>query len=130
MEAKIKYLTESLHSMSPPPSSDKVKQLTKHTGWLFIYTTTAVQYILLNGATMNSTTCLQTVLGMTTRSNKQHKELNELYVIVLSIALNNEELEDEEKHSIQLTLWTVVCAREPMMVQVIVSVLSLQEVTV
>ena len=131
VEADIeKYLTESLRSMSPPPSPDKVKQLAKRAGRLFIYAATAVRYILPNLATVNSTARLQTVLGMTTRSSKQHQELDRLYTRVLSTTLNNEELEDEEKRCIRLTLWTVVCAREPMTVQVIASLLSLEEAAV
>jgi len=132
VEADIeKYLTDELHFMSPPPSSDKVKQLAKRAGRLFIYAATAVRYILPTGAAVNSTTRLQTVLGMTTTSSsKQHKELDGLYQKVLSAALNNEVLEDEKMCGIRLTLWTVVCAREPMTVEAITSLLSLQEGTV
>ena len=122
-----KYLTDSLCSMSSPPSSDQVKQLTKRAGRLFIYAATAVRYILPYGVIVNSTARLQTVLGMTTRSSKQHEELNGLYTIVLSAALNNNALEDEEKRCIRLTLWTAVCAREPMTVEMIASLLSLQQ---
>ena len=85
VEADIKkYLDESLRTMSPPPSSDDVKQLGKRAGRLFIYAATAVRYILPNLATVNSTARLQTVLGMTTRSSKQHQELDRLYTRVRS----------------------------------------------
>jgi len=131
VEADIeKYLTDSLCSMSPPPSEDNVKRLARRAGRLFIYAATAVRYILPNGATVNSTTRLRTVLGMITSSSKQHKELDGLYKSVLSAALNNELLEDEEIHCIRLTLWTVICATEPMTVQAIASLLSLQGETV
>ena len=65
MEADIeKDLTDSLCSMSPLLPSDRVKQLAKRAGRLFIYATTAVQYILPDDAIMNSTAHLQMVLGM------------------------------------------------------------------
>ena len=128
VEADIeKYLTDSFCTMSPPLSSDNLKELATRAGRLFIYAATTVRYILPDGSTVNSTARLKTVLGMTTRSSKQHQELDKLYTGVLSAALNNEELENEEKRGIQLTLWTAVCAREPMTVQVIASLLSMQE---
>jgi len=37
-----KYLSEELESMSPPPSSNKVEQLAKGAGRLFIYAATSV----------------------------------------------------------------------------------------
>ena len=128
VEADIeKYLTDSLYSMTPPPSSDNVKELAKRAGRLFINTATAVRYILPEGATVDSTDRLQTVLGMTTGFSKQHEELDGLYTTVLTATLNNKQLEAKEKDRIRVTLWTVICAREPMTVHVMASILSLQE---
>ena len=130
VEADIKkYLEEALRSMSPPLASlDEVDQLSKRAGKLFIYAATAVRYIYPKGRKISVDTRdrLQRVLGAVSGS-KQHAELDGLYTGVLSAALNGQQLEDEEIHHIRLTLWTAVCAKEPMTAQTLGSLVGLSE---
>ena len=130
VEADIKkYLEEALRSMSPPLASlDEVDQLSKRAGKLFIYAATAVRYIYPKGRKISVDTRdrLQKVLGAASRS-KQHAELDGLYTGVLSAALDGQQLEDEEIHRIRITLWTAVCAKEPMTAQTLASLVGLSE---
>jgi hypothetical protein len=122
-----KYLTEALGSMSPSPSPNDIEWLAKRAGKLFIYAATAVRYISPGNPGVNSDARLRTMLGMESRSTKQHDELNGLYTSILSAAVDPKRLEIEEMDVIQLTLRTVICAKEPMTVQTLASLLSLTE---
>jgi len=122
-----KYLSEALGPMSPPPSPNDVERLAKRAGKLFIYAATAVRYIYPGDPGVNSNARLRTVLRMDSRSTKQHDELNELYTNILSAAVDPKRLEEQEMNDIRLTLKTVVCAKEPMTVQALASLLSLTE---
>ncbi|KAJ7782078.1 WD40-repeat-containing domain protein [Mycena olivaceomarginata] len=125
VEADIKmYLTEALGFMSPTPSPNDVERLAKRAGKLFIYAATTVRYI--HHPRGNSSSRLQTVPGMVSGSTKQHDELNRLYTSILSAAVDKS-LEEQEMNNILLTLRTVVCAKEPMTVQTLASLLSLTE---
>jgi len=128
VEADIKkYLTEALGPMSPPPALNEVEQLAKRAGKLFIYAATIVRYIHPDNPDVDSSARLRTVLGMVSGSTKQHEELNELYSSILSAALNPKLREEQEVYDIQLTLRTVVCAKEPMTAQTLALFLRLTE---
>jgi nucleoside-triphosphatase THEP1 len=123
VEADIKkYLTETLGSMSPPPSPNDVERLAKRSGKLFIYAATAVRYI--HHPRGNTSARLQAVLGMVSASTKQHEELNKLYTSILSAAIDPD-LEEQEMNDVRLTLKTVVCVKEPITVQTLASLLNL-----
>jgi len=122
-----KYLTEALGAMSPPPLPNDVEWLAKRAGKLFIYAATTVRYISPGDCGVNSNDRLRTVLGMDSRSTKQHNDLNKLYTSILSAAVNPERLEEHEIYCILLTLRTVVCAKEPMTVETLASLLILTE---
>ncbi|KAF8965897.1 hypothetical protein BDZ97DRAFT_1995357 [Flammula alnicola] len=128
VEADIKkYVTEALGSMSPPPSPNEVERLAKLAGKLFIYAATAVRYIHPGDLPVNSSARLRTMLGMVSGSSKQHDELNGLYTGILSVAVDRKRLEEQEVNDILLTLRTVVCAKEPMTVRTLASLLNLAE---
>jgi nucleoside-triphosphatase THEP1 len=122
-----KYLTEELRAMSPPPTPNDIERLAKRAGKLFIYAATTVRYIYPGGRSVNSNDRLRTVLGKDSRSTKQHNELNKLYTSILSAAVDPEHLEEQEIDDIMLTLRTVVCAKEPMTVQTLATLLGLTE---
>jgi hypothetical protein len=113
--------------MSPSPSPNDLEWLAKRAGKLFIYAATTVRYILPGDSGVNSNARLRTMLGMDSRSTKQHDELDRLYTSILSAAVDPTRLEEEEMNDIRLTLRTVVCAKEPMTVQTLASLLSLTE---
>ena len=128
VEADIKkYLTDAFHTMSPRPSSYEVEQLAKLAGRLFIYAATAVRYIHPDSrAVVDSAARLERVLSLATGSGKQHEELDKLYASVLSAAFDDA-LEADEIENIRLTLWTVICAREPVSLETIASLRSLKK---
>ena len=128
VEADIKtYLSAALGSMSPPPSANDVERVANRANGLFIYAATAARYIDPGNLHVNSNARLQAVLGLVPepRSTKQHDELDRLYTGVLSAAVDPERLEEQEMNDILLTLKTVICAKEPMTVQTLASLLNL-----
>ena len=127
VEADIKkYLKAALGSMSPLPSPDEVEQLTMRAGKLFIYAATAVRYIDPDDPRVDSIARLRVVLGREYGSPKQYEVVDELYTGVLSAAFHPK-LEHWETQAIQRTLWTAICAKEPMTAQTLASLLCLAE---
>jgi hypothetical protein len=131
VEADIKkYLTDALGSMSPPPSPNDIEQLAKRAGKLFIYAATAARYIHPDDMRVDSCTRLKTMLktelapGDTRASTKRYEELDGLYRSILAAAFNPK-LEDEERVVMEHVLRTVICAREPMNVEMLASLLNL-----
>lgn len=128
VEADIrKYVTQALGGMSSPPSPDEVERLAKQAGKLFIYAATAVRFVLPDRSYGDPHARLRTVLGMASGSTKRYDELNELYTSILSAALDQEYLEEQEMNDIQLTLRAVVCAKEPMTAQTLAALLGITE---
>ena len=93
------------------PSANDIEWLAKRAGKLFIYAPTTVRYI-----------SPESVLG-----TKQHSDLKKLYASILSGAADPERLEEQEMIDILLTLRTVICAKEPITVETLASLLSLTE---
>ncbi|CAE6498548.1 unnamed protein product, partial [Rhizoctonia solani] len=112
-----KYLTESLSSMSPPPSPEQIETLAKRSGTLFIYAATVIRYIHPKVIPVNSGARLEAMLKATKmdegKTDNKYKELDRLYATVLEAAFN-EDLDTDENECMQRVLWAAVCAREPM----------------
>jgi len=133
VEADIKkYLVEALSTMSPPPSPDNVEQLAKQAGKLFIYAATAVRYIYPGDYAVNSGSRMKTMLGMASGSTKkkggkQQEELDGLYSSVLSAAFDENRLEEDEVNDMHTTLRTAICAKEPITIRTLASLVALPE---
>ncbi|KAB5589667.1 Vegetative incompatibility protein HET-E-1 [Ceratobasidium theobromae] len=108
------YLAEELEFISP--SNTQVQKLTELSGSLFIYATTAVRYIRAGGSLSISSGRLSIILEANSDSDKKPGEIDKLYTIILTAALE-EGLENEDKDPIRLVLWTALCAREPVSVE-------------
>ncbi|KAB5595640.1 Vegetative incompatibility protein HET-E-1 [Ceratobasidium theobromae] len=127
-----KYLVEALSRMSPPPSQAQIDELGKRAGKLFIYAATVARYIYPGHIRVNSGTRLERILAIdSNQSNrddpsKRYEELDRLYFTVLDAAFD-QGLERDELGHMQLMLWTVVCAREPMTIKTLGLLLSLSE---
>ncbi|KAB5592631.1 Vegetative incompatibility protein HET-E-1 [Ceratobasidium theobromae] len=109
------YLREELEFMSPSPSD--VKKLAALADNLFIYAATAIRYILPENKSVDPRKRLANILAAGSMPQKIFSHIDRLYSTVLSTALDDEELELEDKEAIQLVLWTAVCAREPISLQ-------------
>lgn len=105
------YLHEELAFMSP--TIDEVKRLAELSDNLFIYAATAVRYIRPGKAAADPRERLATMLSVDSRSKQKHSAIDTLYSAILSVTLNDEELEPKETERVKLVLWTAVCAQEP-----------------
>jgi hypothetical protein len=113
------YLKDEIASVSF--SQAQIKLLTEHAENLFIYGTTAVQYIGPGGGRR-----LKATLELSSNSSgKQYAKIDVLYAMVISNALNIGELVPWEAETSQLILQTVICAREPMAIEVLASLIKL-----
>ncbi|QRW07997.1 WD repeat-containing protein [Ceratobasidium sp. AG-Ba] len=98
--------------------------LAERSGVLFIYAATVVRYVGANNF-LRSSSRLQTVLQASTSSNGSEKEMNALYSLILTAAFD-ESLEPTELKEIELVLHTIVCARDPLTVRAIATLLGLE----
>ncbi|QRW17367.1 Vegetative incompatibility protein HET-E-1 [Rhizoctonia solani] len=105
------FLKEELAFMDP--SLQDIKRLAESSGQLFIYAVTAVRYIRPGTMGIDPYERLETMLTVNSRSQKRFAHIDALYSTVLSTALNNVELEPEERDRILQVLWTVICLRAP-----------------
>ncbi|KAB5590177.1 hypothetical protein CTheo_6370 [Ceratobasidium theobromae] len=62
-----------------------------------------------------------------TQTTKQYAEIDLLYATVLKSVLEEEGLEKEEVESLQLILWTIVCAQEPINVDTLSALIGQDE---
>ncbi|QRW11533.1 Notchless protein [Ceratobasidium sp. AG-Ba] len=96
-------------------TEEQVKRLAEQSGPLFIYASTAVQYVGLEDRSLDHEERLRVVLGMNpVASTKSHERLDELYSMIVSTALENKKKEKWETDAIRPVLYTIICAREPL----------------
>ena len=120
-----KYLVASLESISLSPSD--IERLTKRAGKLFIYASTAVRYIRPANFRVDSHARLQAVLGAVTGSTTQHAQLDGVYNVVLSAALDHKQRDQNDIQNTRLVLCTVICAKEPISAQTLELLLGLSK---
>ncbi|KAF4612686.1 hypothetical protein D9613_011778 [Agrocybe pediades] len=134
VEADIrKYLEEALSTMDPIPSSEQIGQITERSGKLFIYAATVARYINPEDPTIDSSGRLETILDNASNSvgsNLRYKELDTLYLNIVSSALAEEKLERKELDTINLIVRTVVCAMEPLTIKTMSTMLALDQVQI
>ncbi|KAG8727963.1 hypothetical protein FRC11_012081, partial [Ceratobasidium sp. 423] len=116
------YLRSALAQMKL--SEDQIAALAKRAGVLFIHAATVVRYIDPGNPRCNPHARLQTVLN----GSAGEKEIDELYTIVLEGGLDNPELKDSEKDDIRKVLHTIICAKEPLTVPALSSLLKMNDV--
>ncbi|KAB5590975.1 hypothetical protein CTheo_5591 [Ceratobasidium theobromae] len=109
------YLHEELRFMSP--STTEVNELAALAGNLFIYAATVVRYIRPRKMSVDPRKRLEKVLSRSADSKSGFNPIDSLYSTILSAAIDDEELEQEDRELIKLVLWTAVCAREPITVE-------------
>ncbi|KAG6826811.1 hypothetical protein H0H87_006317, partial [Tephrocybe sp. NHM501043] len=124
------YLVDMFANINPPFINEEIFQLTKLAGKLFVYASTAAQYINPGVHGVNPHNCLKTMLKMAATpttgvdAKKPYKHLDELYGNILTAAFNSE-LNEEEAHIMKLVLRTVICAKEPMAADTMASLLDI-----
>ncbi|CUA72610.1 putative WD repeat-containing protein alr3466 [Nostoc sp, PCC 7120] [Rhizoctonia solani] len=123
------YLRVELASIAASLTKDDLETLVKRAGLLFIYAATVVRYIKAGNAKERLAAVLK-VSGDGRASSNRTKEIDRLYEAVLVSALDDENLEEPEKTRIQQVLHTVVCAQEPLTVDALAGLLSLEHTEV
>ncbi|QRW13179.1 Vegetative incompatibility protein HET-E-1 [Ceratobasidium sp. AG-Ba] len=119
----VTYLREEL---SPIVSDEQIEKLANRAGELFIYAATIVRYILPKKVSIDPKKRLEVVLSAKpNHATKVDKQIDALYSAILSSALVNDDLEDEDLEAMRLVLRTVVCAKEPLTVDALARLLQL-----
>jgi len=114
VEADIKkYLEESLSSMSPVPSPADIDQLARRADGVFFNAVKAVAYIQAPDCYVDSEARFQMVLSGDRGRNGLGSLPSTVFVHKIQI------------HHIRLTLWTAICAKEPMTARILPSLLGL-----
>ncbi|KAG8711729.1 hypothetical protein FRC09_020445 [Ceratobasidium sp. 395] len=118
-----KYLATKLAHIKP--SATDLEKLTERSGSLFIYAATVVRYIGRDNFS-RSKKRLKQVLDASLNTNGD-QEIDLLYTAILEAALDDRTLEQSEKDEIKLVLHTVICAQEPLSLDSIASLLTLDD---
>ncbi|CAE6422391.1 unnamed protein product [Rhizoctonia solani] len=120
------YINTGLAPISP--SESEVNQLAERAGVLFIYAATVIRYVGHDNFRRNPHERLKRVLSNADQSRKvRNKEIDVLYETILKAAFDDLLLEEEERDEMQLVLNTVICAREPLTVGSLATLLSLED---
>ncbi|CAE6440767.1 unnamed protein product [Rhizoctonia solani] len=120
------YLKDELKHMLPA-HCDEIEELAEQAGNLFIYAATAVRYINPGVEAVDSRQRLKTILEVEKRSKKSTSDIDTLYTAILSAAIDDKRLELEEQERIRAVLWTLICAREPILVSALAVFSGLDE---
>ncbi|KAG8712451.1 hypothetical protein FRC09_019854 [Ceratobasidium sp. 395] len=119
------YLTIELECVRV--SLSDIKRLAELSGKLFIHAATAVRYIRSDTTPVSHHNRLKTVLSANIfTKTKAHGAIDALYGAIISSAMDNEELEDSEVGTIKLVLHTIVCAREPVTMNTLATLLRME----
>ncbi|KAG8712398.1 hypothetical protein FRC09_019924 [Ceratobasidium sp. 395] len=119
------YLAVELKELSLEPAT--IVKLTEQSGVLFVYASTVVRYLKYDDLTWSNER-LEAITSASASPNRSHQRIDELYSTILKAALNDRDLECSERDNIIRVLHAVVCAQEPLSVDVLTGVLSLAKV--
>ncbi|CUA76602.1 F-box/WD repeat-containing protein sel-10 [Rhizoctonia solani] len=111
------YLRAELAVVSP--SASDIEELVQRSGALFIYAATLVRYIDSGKQSADPYDRLRSVLNVARETTKHHTQIDALYTAILKSALNDDELEANEKNNIWVVLRTVLLAQEPISIDTI-----------
>lgn len=120
------YLTNKLQ-VRAQASSEDIELLAERSGVLFIYAATVVRYIE-SGGPARSTKRFKELLGAYLDGSSpanSDKDIDALYTTILELAINASGLNEADREEMKLVLHTVICAQEPLSVDVIAGLLGL-----
>ncbi|KAG8794111.1 hypothetical protein FRC12_000459 [Ceratobasidium sp. 428] len=111
-------------------STNNLDILVERSGVLFIYASTAARYIGYDNFSRAGSR-LKKILGLTKDSSSDsEKDINALYGVILAAAFDDSKLASQDREEMKLVLHTVICAREPLSVDVMAGLLELDFETV
>ncbi|CAE6530672.1 unnamed protein product [Rhizoctonia solani] len=115
------YLRSALAQIQPTEAELAI--LVERAGILFIYAATVVRYIGHDKFHRNPRTRLANILELSGASENKHKEIDELYVIILRAALDDPSLDNNERGDMRRVLHSVICAQEPLTINALSNLL-------
>ncbi|KAG8748801.1 hypothetical protein FRC11_011869, partial [Ceratobasidium sp. 423] len=122
-----KYLRAELARMEP--SEEDIAALVSRAGILFIYAATAVRYIGYGDFHHNPRGRLRTILdGSQAKGTTANREIDQLYTTILEASLGDNGLDKIERDDMRQVLFTVICAREPLTVSGLSTLLHINNV--
>ncbi|KAG8703953.1 hypothetical protein FRC09_003852 [Ceratobasidium sp. 395] len=125
VQADIKtYLMASLDKLNLNIAD--LDSLTKQSGVLFVYASTVVRYVTDNPS--RSSQRLAEVLATPASLDSSQLGVDPLYTAILQAALEDESLTRSERREVNQILRTVICAREPLSVNLIAKFLGINKV--
>ncbi|CAE6474151.1 unnamed protein product [Rhizoctonia solani] len=119
------YLRAELRVMSP--SDSDIEELVERSGALFIFAATLVRYIKSSKQSTNRYKRLRSVLDMAHGTTTHHAKIDELYTAILESAVNEGELDPDEKADIWVVLRTVLFAQEPISIETIATLSGIDD---
>ncbi|KAH7338595.1 WD40-repeat-containing domain protein [Rhizoctonia solani] len=128
VEADItKYLTAAFIDLSPRPPYHQIELLAKRAGKLFVYASTVVHFVLSDTVSVDPSMRLESILSIPqeygdSESSMKYKELDRLYTRIIDLAFSD--LLKLEKEVRETVLRTSICAREPVTIDTLVSLVG------
>ncbi|KAG8758508.1 hypothetical protein FRC11_003559, partial [Ceratobasidium sp. 423] len=123
--SRVTYLRSALAEIQP--IEKQIATLVERAGILFIYAATVVRYVGHDGFRRNPRARLAIVLGSSSTSENKHKQIDELYTIILRAALDDPTMDQDEREDVRQVLHTVVCAQEPLTVDALSGLLQMND---
>ncbi|CEL63175.1 putative WD repeat-containing protein alr3466 OS=Nostoc sp, (strain PCC 7120 / UTEX 2576) GN=alr3466 PE=4 SV=1 [Rhizoctonia solani AG-1 IB] len=124
------YLMHEFHKSKFAAASEDIERLAAYAGNLFIVAATTVRYILGHGTVVTpslSRERMRTTLEMARTglgTDMQHIAIDSLYKGILSHILK--QLEEGEKAKIHRVLWATLCIREPVSINTLSKILTME----
>ncbi|KAB5590911.1 hypothetical protein CTheo_5637 [Ceratobasidium theobromae] len=118
------FLREELSFMEP--SDDAISQLVERSGNLFIYAATLVRYVRPAKRSANPQRRLKSALAITSESTSKYAEVDALYMAVLESVLDEEGMDSEELEDVRIVLQTVLCGQEPITIETLTTLASME----
>ncbi|KAG8786749.1 hypothetical protein FRC12_016280 [Ceratobasidium sp. 428] len=120
-----RYLTARLSRPRVTLSAGDLDTLVKRSGVLFIYASTVVRYIGYDNFSRAGNRLKQILTLTKGSSSDSEKDINVLYSAILAAAFDDSNLTSQELKEMKLVLDTVVCALEPLSIDVMAGLLGL-----
>ncbi|KAG9125384.1 hypothetical protein FRC07_007811 [Ceratobasidium sp. 392] len=119
------YLTIELERMKP--NAAHIDQLVERSGVLFVYASTVVRYVKQDSFAWGRKR-LHGILNMPALPKNSQKGIDDLYGAILQAAFDEDRLDSSERGVVMQVLRTVICAQEPLSVDVIAGLLDLDDI--
>ncbi|KAG8742620.1 hypothetical protein FRC10_001218 [Ceratobasidium sp. 414] len=119
------YLTSKLESSPMAISASELSALVEQSGVLFIYAATVVRYIGKDNFARGPKRLAEVLRVSGSSLSGGDKGIDTLYTAILEAAFDDPELSESDRDEMKLILGTIICAQEPLSVDVIAGLLRL-----